>query len=243
MVGSLQDLKAFVLTQVDEEVAESTTWRSPSGGTWKFDNKVLSVTWQTKNQNIYFEGEIGKDVVKRINSFLNQGEADSAEDKVIDTEQIVELITQSSFQTSKQLNVQIDDITLENGDVMENHVGITATEYYEKSERNDGTKILSPCTNAISLDDEVSEHKGYYGPSTRETSVNHGQNKTFPSLVPTKFNDKPRETTTCNRFDILSHSNENNERLDAVIVDGSNEPTLPPVAKQKRADLSKQNEH
>ena len=31
-VGSLQDLKAFVLTEVDEEIAESTTWRSPSGG-------------------------------------------------------------------------------------------------------------------------------------------------------------------------------------------------------------------
>ena len=47
-VGSLQDLKAFVLTQVQEEITESTTWRSPSGGTWKFDNKVLSVTWRTK---------------------------------------------------------------------------------------------------------------------------------------------------------------------------------------------------
>ena len=44
-VGSLQGLKAFVLNEVDEETAESTTWRSPSGGTWKFENKVLSVTW------------------------------------------------------------------------------------------------------------------------------------------------------------------------------------------------------
>ena len=60
-VGSLQDLKAFVLTEVDEEIAESTTWRSPSGGTWKFENKVLSVTCKTKSNNIYFEGEKGKE--------------------------------------------------------------------------------------------------------------------------------------------------------------------------------------
>jgi hypothetical protein len=30
--GTLEDLKAFVLKIVDEETAESSTWRSPSGG-------------------------------------------------------------------------------------------------------------------------------------------------------------------------------------------------------------------
>ena len=155
-VGSLQDLKAFVLTEVDEEIAESTTWRSPSGGTWKFENKVLSVTWQTKSNNIYFEGEKGKEVIERINSFLKQGEADSVEDKFTDAEQIVELITHSSSQTSKQSNVQIDEITIVNGNAMGKHVGITATEYYEK---NDGAKVPTPCANVISLDDEVSKLK------------------------------------------------------------------------------------
>ena len=29
--GSFDDLKAFVLTVIDEETAETTTWRSPSG--------------------------------------------------------------------------------------------------------------------------------------------------------------------------------------------------------------------
>ena len=48
----------------------------------------MSVTWQTKSNNIYFEGEKGKEVIKRINSFLKQGEADSVEDKVTDAEQI-----------------------------------------------------------------------------------------------------------------------------------------------------------
>ena len=37
--GSLEDLKAFVLTVIDEETAETTTWRSPSGGKWVFESK------------------------------------------------------------------------------------------------------------------------------------------------------------------------------------------------------------
>ena len=69
--------------------------------------------------------------------------------------------------------------------------------------------------------------------SARKTSVNHGQNK----------NVAPNETTTCNQFNILSHSEENNVKLDAVI-DGSNELTSPSVTKQKllRVDFSKHNE-
>ena len=55
--GSLEDLKAFVLTLIDEETAEATTWRSPSGGKWIFESKPLVVTWQMKSENIYFEGE------------------------------------------------------------------------------------------------------------------------------------------------------------------------------------------
>ena len=39
--GLLETLKAFVLTEVDEETAETTTWRSPSGGKWLFDSKLL----------------------------------------------------------------------------------------------------------------------------------------------------------------------------------------------------------
>ena len=95
-------------------------------------------------------------MVKRINSFLKQGEADSTEDKVTEAEQIVELIKHSSTQTSKQSNVQIDEITVENGNAMGKHVGITATENYEK---NDGAKVPTPRANVIPLDDEVSKLK------------------------------------------------------------------------------------
>ena len=77
---------------------------------------------QTKSH--LFRRRKGKEVVKRINSFLKQVEADSNEDKVTDAEQIVELITHSSSQTSKQSNVQIDEITIKNGNAMGKHVGI-----------------------------------------------------------------------------------------------------------------------
>ena len=53
-------------------------------------------------------------------------------------------------------NVQIDEITIENGNAMGKHVDITATEYYEK---NDGAKVPTPRANVISLDDEVHSKK------------------------------------------------------------------------------------
>ncbi|CAB3985430.1 Hypothetical predicted protein [Paramuricea clavata] len=51
--GSLEDLKAFVLTIVDEETAESSTWRSPSGGKWCFDSDQLKVTWYIRRAKQY----------------------------------------------------------------------------------------------------------------------------------------------------------------------------------------------
>ena len=75
--GSLEDLKAFVLTVIDEETAETTTWRSPSGGKWVFESKPLVVTWQMKSKNIYFEGQMStalEDQVKtHIESKLESG--------------------------------------------------------------------------------------------------------------------------------------------------------------------------
>ncbi|CAB4045251.1 Hypothetical predicted protein, partial [Paramuricea clavata] len=68
--GSLEDLKAFVLTIVDEETAESSTWRSPSGGKWCFDSDQLKVTWYTKSEAILFEGTKAKDLSIRIHGIL-----------------------------------------------------------------------------------------------------------------------------------------------------------------------------
>lgn len=42
--GSLEDLKALAVTEVDEDTAQSTTWRSLSGGIWGFESKVLTIT-------------------------------------------------------------------------------------------------------------------------------------------------------------------------------------------------------
>ena len=68
--GSLENLKAFVLAEVDDETAEKTSWRLPSGGTWVFDSELLSVTWHSKSKNINFGGEKGKALTERIHSYL-----------------------------------------------------------------------------------------------------------------------------------------------------------------------------
>ncbi len=73
--GSLDDLKAFVLTEVDEETAASTTWCSPGGGTWNFESILLAVTWLTTSQNIYFDGEKGSDLIERVHEFLKRRES------------------------------------------------------------------------------------------------------------------------------------------------------------------------
>ncbi len=79
----------LVLSEVDEETAESTTWRASSGGTWNFESKLLSVTWLTKSQNIYFDGEKGNDLTECIletkGEFLRQRQCPELEvEKSID---------------------------------------------------------------------------------------------------------------------------------------------------------------
>ena len=73
-IGSLENLKALVLTEVDEDTAQNTTWRSPGGGKWSFESKMLSITWHSKSEYIYFGGEKGNSLLKRVQSFLEQGE-------------------------------------------------------------------------------------------------------------------------------------------------------------------------
>ena len=90
--GSLEDLKAFVLTEIDEETADSTSWRSPSGGKWCFESKELAVTWQKKSMNIQFGGERGKDVIERVHNFLQRNDIGPhyGDGKAIDQEGNVE---------------------------------------------------------------------------------------------------------------------------------------------------------
>ena len=90
--GSLGDLKAFVLTEIDEETTDSTSWRSPSGGKWCFESRELAVTWQKKSMNIQFGGERGKEVIERVHNFLQRNDMGShyGDDKAIDQEGNVE---------------------------------------------------------------------------------------------------------------------------------------------------------
>ena len=63
-----------------------------------------------------------------MNTYSTEGEATEAEPRM------VELLSDSCCQTFKQSNVECEEITMENGDVMEEHVGITSTEYHERND-------------------------------------------------------------------------------------------------------------
>ena len=68
--GTLEDLKAFVLVEIDANTAENVNWKSPSGGKWTFDSEALSVTWHKASENIYLKGERGNHLMKQIHMFL-----------------------------------------------------------------------------------------------------------------------------------------------------------------------------
>ena len=75
--GTLEELKAFVLTEVDDETAAKTTLHSPGGGKWKFESNSLVVTWLTKSQNIYFSGDNSTNLIERVHEFLKRRECAS----------------------------------------------------------------------------------------------------------------------------------------------------------------------
>ncbi len=74
--GTLEDLKAFVLTKINKDTTDNTLWKSPSGRKWCFESKELTVTWQKKSKNIQFGGDKGKEVIERVYNFmqLNKGQ-------------------------------------------------------------------------------------------------------------------------------------------------------------------------
>ena len=115
--GSLEDLKAFVLTVIDEETAETTTWRSPSGGKWVFESKPLVVTWQTKSENIYFEGEkstaLEEQVKAHIESKLESGNAE----QMSDSEQQQQSVDDSTFSSRGEPDTSVSsDIHIKEND-------------------------------------------------------------------------------------------------------------------------------
>ena len=55
-----------------EETAETTTWRSPSGGKWIFESKPLVVTSQMKSEHIYFEGEKSVALEEQIKTYMER---------------------------------------------------------------------------------------------------------------------------------------------------------------------------
>ncbi|CAB4001237.1 Hypothetical predicted protein [Paramuricea clavata] len=100
--GSLEDLKAFVLTEIDEETADNTTWRSSGGGRWNFESKQLTVTWLTKSENILFGGEKGNDLTDRVYTFLRRNEINAKNDNTANLKSSIEsLLAEESEEESE----------------------------------------------------------------------------------------------------------------------------------------------
>ena len=57
-------------TIIDEKTAESTVWRSPSGGKWCFTCEDLEITWHSKSGAIVFDGVRAGNLVKQIKDIL-----------------------------------------------------------------------------------------------------------------------------------------------------------------------------
>ncbi len=68
--GTLEDLKAFVLTIIYEQTAQSSKWHSLSGGKWCFDSEKLKVTWHSKSETLRFDGAKANDLCDQIHSDL-----------------------------------------------------------------------------------------------------------------------------------------------------------------------------
>ena len=131
--GTLEDLKAFVLTEISEEIAECTTWRSPSGGTWQFNSEMLSVTWHSKSENIYFKGENGDDLTNRIHSYVNQtlGEDDQTGMNICPTNKLSKSI---------QSLLTIEDGDMNNNDRTKHtsiKEGVSEDEHASDTEKNE----------------------------------------------------------------------------------------------------------
>ena len=68
--GTLNDLKTFVSTIIDEKTAEGADWRSPSGGKWCLTCEDLEITWHSKSGVIIFDGVRAGNLVKQIKDIL-----------------------------------------------------------------------------------------------------------------------------------------------------------------------------
>ena len=108
--GTLEDLKAFVLTEINENIAENTPWRSPSGGTWLFYSRPLSVTWHSKSGNIYFKGENGEDLTERVRSLVNLRQGEHVLTVKNDNPTEIELVKPIENVSARADNGDLDDM-------------------------------------------------------------------------------------------------------------------------------------
>lgn len=98
--GTLEDLKAFVLTIIDEETAQSTQWRSPSGGKWCFDSAHLKVTWHSKSEVISFDGAKAEALSKRIHDVIVKSSKPERDDNIELNQSIECFMAEADFEAN-----------------------------------------------------------------------------------------------------------------------------------------------
>ena len=155
-----------MLTEIDEDTAENTNWRSPSGGTWKFESELLAVTWQTKSMNISFEGEKGKDLTERVISNLKEeGQSDTEDDggdittvECETTAQVVcnELPTEVS-EIKLKLNQHIVETKPELQQIKENFA--EQLDQLKELSLNGGTKVTEYCLTSLEHENATLRHE------------------------------------------------------------------------------------
>ena len=148
-LGSLEDLKAFVLTEISEETTENAAWRSPSGGTWQFDSEMLSVTWHSKSQNIYFKGEYGDDLTKRVHSYVNQSH--------VDNDQTVMSSSPTKTELAKSIDCLLDDEDEDIGDTSNKDI-LSNTDTSEDDGMTNIKNNIDSSTNEKNPDKFVRHH-------------------------------------------------------------------------------------
>lgn len=154
---SLADLKAFLFTELDEETAANSSWRSPSGGTWVFESDQLKVTWHSKSENINFEGARGKDLADRITSLLTRVDDEQVKANSVEAESVKSIeINEGGDKSDLSVNICVNeaittsavvDSPLSNEEVNER----TCINYEEDITQAENTR-LKTCVQSVPQD-------------------------------------------------------------------------------------------
>ena len=181
--GTLEDLKAFVLTIIDEQTAQNSIWHSPSGGKWCFDSEQLKVTWYSKSGTICFDGTKAKDLCDKIHSVLLEFDCQK-KDQSSNLKKSLEQQNLSERMQSVNINPKASTEIGEENNMVELHV-------VHDSGVNDDDKILRlyAADNDNSSVEDLRRQMQEYAESTNstfediETELNNLKARSVPLFV------------------------------------------------------------